>query len=329
MKDMISIIIPVYNRQTYIRECIQSIQAQSDPNYEIILIDDGSTDQTLEICKNLAQNEPRIKLLTAEHSGVSAARNKGIDMAQGEYVFFLDSDDVIHPLLLEALVEGLKNSDAAIAGTQTFNITERNWNQVNDLISKDPGPGETTYQNHQDTLHAALLGSSPLGAIGGVMMRRDLIDQTRFRTDLYIGEDFYFIYENLIKGAASVFLKQKWYYCRIHANNSSWDFGYSGFMNRLYRRELVWKSEEAFGRTQYANRQKRSVYEAFMDLLPKNPLYSTDSKQMRKTMKDYRKILLPALNFPRKVCYCLCVYLPFTCPLVFGLKKVLNKHKPK
>lgn len=327
MKEMISIIIPLYNRQQYIEECIQSIQAQSYQNYEIILIDDGSADHTLEVCRNLAKTEPRINLLTIEHAGVSAARNKGIDAARGEYIFFVDSDDVIHPLLLETLVEGLKNSDAAIAGTKVVNIAERNWHKVNEIISKDPGPGETTYQNHQDTLRAVFLGQSPLGMIGGVMMRRDLIEQTRFRTDLYIGEDFYFIYENLIKGAASVFLKQKWYYGRLHANNSSWDFGYSGFMNRLYRRELVWKSEEAFGRTEYANCQKNAVFGVFQTLLKKNKLNSSDSKKIRKVMKDYRKILLPAMKFRRKVCYYLYVYLPFTSPLVLWVQKRLKKIK--
>ena len=250
---MVSIIIPVYNREKYIEECIRSIRAQTYKNYEIILIDDGSTDNTLAICRTLAQEEPVIRILESSHVGVSAARNIGLDAAVGDYVFFLDSDDIIHPCLLETLVNGLTETGAVIGGTMCVSIWEENWDKAYEYIEKSPGPGEITYQTFEETLEAVLsVGKTPLGMIGGVMIRRDIIDQTRFRPDLYIGEDFFFVYENMIKGGSTVFLKQKWYFARNHANNTSWDFGYSGFMNCLLRRELVWKSEEAMGRKKYA-----------------------------------------------------------------------------
>ena len=108
MDVKVSVIIPVYNREQYVEECIQSLQKQTHQNMEIILIDDGSSDNTVQICSRMATEDPRILLLTMEHGGVSAARNKGLDTAKGKYIFFLDSDDVIHPLLLETLVEGME-----------------------------------------------------------------------------------------------------------------------------------------------------------------------------------------------------------------------------
>lgn len=310
MKDMVSIIIPLYNRQDVIMECIQSINAQSYQNFEIILIDDGSSDQTPEVCRELANENPRVKHLSIAHAGVSAARNHGIEAATGEYIFFVDSDDVIHPLLLEALVDGLKNSDAAIAGTGVISVPEKNWRTVSEDIKKNPGPGETTYNTHQESLHAIFHSMSPLNMIGGVMIRRDLIGATRFNPELIIGEDFYFIYQNLIKGASSIFLRQKWYYSRLHANNSSWNFGFDGFWSRFHRRELVWKSEESLGRKENADREKQNAFGIYLNCYKRNPLYSADCKKMRKLMKGYKKILFPALTPICKVRYYLSIYMP-------------------
>lgn len=327
MKDLISVITPMYNRQDVIGECVRSVLGQSYRNFEIILIDDGSSDQTLAVCQELAKEDPRVKLLTAAHGGVSAARNKGLEAAAGEYVFFLDSDDVIHPRLLEALVDGLKSSDAAIAGTACVNIKDAHWDLVGKLIERFPGPGETTYQDHAASLRAMFQTDSPINVIGGVMMRRALIGQTRFRTDIHIGEDYYFVYENLIKGASTVFLKQKWYYCRLHANNSSWDYGYSGFRTRFYRRELVWKSEEAFGRTEFATHQKLNAYAVCQQFVLRNPPLSEDNRKIRQVAKEYRHVFLPVLRSYRKLLFYIFLYMPYTFAAIYRLKEKLAKPK--
>lgn len=324
MNQMISVLIPVYNRQDYIEECIRSVQAQTYGDFEILLIDDGSSDETIPICRRLMAEDPRIRLHCMAHGGISAARNHGLDIARGEYVFFLDSDDIIHPQLLEALVTGLQTTDAAIAATLGEKVPEARWHTALEKC-QEPGPGRTTYQDHPQTLYRLFMTNSPLGIIGGVMMRRELIGNTRFRHDLFIGEDYFFIYENLIKGAASIFLEQNWYFNRLHHSNSSWIFDFSGFMNRFYRRELVWKSEEALGRTQYANNQKSAAFSIFLSFLRKKTMSREDKAKMRYVMKDYRKTLLPALSAKAKACYLLCVYLPFTTPAILWLVKKLDK----
>ena len=129
MSSLVSVIIPVYNRQGYIEECVRSVFAQSHQNIEILLVDDGSTDQSVSICEGLAREDARVRLVESAHGGVSAARNKGLDLAQGEYVFFLDSDDVIHPRLIEALADGLSSSGAAMAGSHVINVWEKNWHR--------------------------------------------------------------------------------------------------------------------------------------------------------------------------------------------------------
>lgn len=308
---MVSIIIPVYNREKYIEECIRSIQAQSYKNYEIILIDDGSTDGTLPLCRVLAEAEPAIRILESNHVGVSAARNIGLATVRGDFVFFMDSDDVIHPQLLEALVNGLKTTDAAIAGTICVGVREENWHKVYEHIEKHPGPGETTYQTFEETLEAVFgREKCPLGMIGGVMIRQDIIGNTRFREDLYIGEDFFFMYENMIKGSSSIFLKQKWYFNRLHASNTSWDFGYTGFMNRLLRRELVWKSEEALGRKKYAAVAKGHAFWLYGYFMKMKTLPREDKRKIKKVMRSYSKVLLPDLSPGSKFLYILQVWIP-------------------
>ena len=99
----VSVIIPMYNAESYIRQCIHSVISQTWDNLEILVIDDGSTDRSLEICEELGRIDGRIRILTQKNRGVSAARNRGMEAAVGEYVFFLDSDDAIHPLLIEAM----------------------------------------------------------------------------------------------------------------------------------------------------------------------------------------------------------------------------------
>lgn len=93
----ISIIIPVYNRQKTIGYCIESVLAQEYGNWELLLVDDGSTDRTAEICKQYGEQDQRIHYLRQANSGVSVARNNGIDHATGEWVTFVDSDDAITP----------------------------------------------------------------------------------------------------------------------------------------------------------------------------------------------------------------------------------------
>ena len=92
----ISIIVPIYNSERYLRECIESVIGQSFADMELVLVDDGSTDSSPDICSEYAAVDGRIKVVTQPNGGLSAARNKGIDAASGEYLFFIDSDDTIH-----------------------------------------------------------------------------------------------------------------------------------------------------------------------------------------------------------------------------------------
>ena len=116
---LISIIVPVYNAEKTIKKCIDSILAQTYRNFELILINDGSRDSSLNILKEYENTDERIVVISQENSGVSVARNKGIDSARGDYIIFVDSDDYISENALEVLkgeIEKNSKLDMVISG---------------------------------------------------------------------------------------------------------------------------------------------------------------------------------------------------------------------
>ncbi len=111
MMPLISIIIPIYNLEKYIERCLKSIQSQSLDDFEVIVVDDGSTDESLNICKQYAQKDSRIVIISQHNGGASKARNSGIAVARGQYIAFIDGDDYIEKDFLEKLYNAIRNSN--------------------------------------------------------------------------------------------------------------------------------------------------------------------------------------------------------------------------
>ncbi len=111
----ISVIVPVYNVEKYLRPCIDSILAQTFTDFELILVDDGSPDRCGEICDEYEQIDKRIRVIHQENGGLSAARNAGLDVMSGEYVTFIDSDDLVDKRFLEELYDNLQKDEAQIS----------------------------------------------------------------------------------------------------------------------------------------------------------------------------------------------------------------------
>ena len=111
----ISVIVPVYNVEKYIADCIESILAQTFSDFELILIDDGSTDNSGKICNEYAEKDSRIKVLQQKNQGQAAARNYGVSVARGKWVHFVDGDDLIHPLVLQRLYSAIRYNNVKIS----------------------------------------------------------------------------------------------------------------------------------------------------------------------------------------------------------------------
>ena len=103
-KGLISVIVPVYNVEKYLAKCIDSLLAQTFSDFEILLVNDGSPDASGQICDALAKSDDRIRVIHKENGGAASARNSGLDAAKGDYIAFVDGDDLIHPQYLECLL---------------------------------------------------------------------------------------------------------------------------------------------------------------------------------------------------------------------------------
>ena len=124
-KRLISIIIPVYNVEEYIEQCIQSVINQTYKKLEIILIDDGSLDKSGKICDAYADRDKRIIVIHKENGGLSDARNKGIDIASGEYITFVDSDDYVEDSFIEDLYTTLINNNAEMSICNIIKVNDK------------------------------------------------------------------------------------------------------------------------------------------------------------------------------------------------------------
>ena len=123
--SLVSIIVPIYNVEQYLRECIDSIIKQTYKNLEIILVDDGSPDNCGQICDEYAKKDDRIKVIHKENGGLSSARNAGLDIATGEYISFIDSDDYVSNNFIEELYSLCIKCDADIAECDFVKFTDK------------------------------------------------------------------------------------------------------------------------------------------------------------------------------------------------------------
>lgn len=120
----VSVIVPVYRAEGFLRRCVESVQAQSFPDWELLLIDDGSPDQSGALCDEFAAGDDRIRVFHKPNGGVSSARNVGLEEARGQYLAFLDSDDWFLPEFLQTLLSCAESSGADSAGCAHQNVTE-------------------------------------------------------------------------------------------------------------------------------------------------------------------------------------------------------------
>lgn len=117
IKPLVSIITPFYNAEKFLEETVESVQAQTYGNWEMFLINDGSTDASLKVAKKLAKSDKRIKVITIENSGAAVARNTGIERARGRYLCFIDADDLWEPEKLEKQIYFMQEKDCAFSFT--------------------------------------------------------------------------------------------------------------------------------------------------------------------------------------------------------------------
>lgn len=210
----VSIIIPVFNSQEFLDRCIQSVLAQTFRSFEVLLINDGSTDKSGKICDFYAATDKRIKVFHVKNGGVSAARNLGLEKAKCEYVAFIDSDDSVHSEYIGELYHTAKamDSDIVCSGyTYTDKILKYEHNDFIDLENTRESFVEHLLQNTGGTICSKLFKESVISAHklrfdGTLRMREDLIFALQFAflaNSFHSIQNFYYYYNGLNEDSLS------------------------------------------------------------------------------------------------------------------------------
>lgn len=188
-KPLISVIVPVYNGQDYLEKCIDSIEKQTYKNLEVIIINDGSTDDTAAVCVRLCEAYSNVRVINREDEGVSAARNAGIESAEGSFIAFVDADDRMRPKTLQVLYECMMRTGSDIAGCGFYSWeSEEQWEgflKESYRIHRAVEYGPADYLKDQ-----LLKGNSRCWS---KLYRRSVIGEFRFQSGLTIGEDMLFL----------------------------------------------------------------------------------------------------------------------------------------
>lgn len=194
---LISIIVPVYNVSLYLDKCIESILNQNYKNIELILIDDGSTDNSYEICEKWEKTDKRIKLIKQKNKGVSSARNKGLDNALGDYISFIDSDDIVEKDIYTSFIKEMTDEiDIIRFRCRTHygkikTISQNNYEGLLDIL-KDEKKYDLFFKEHA------------FGSVCFSIFNRNVIEGIRFNEEFKYGEDYLF-YFYVINKSSKIF----------------------------------------------------------------------------------------------------------------------------
>ncbi len=222
----VSIIMPAYNSELYIEPAIHSVIEQTYRNWELLVIDDGSTDSTCSIVQRLAANDDRIKFIkNSSNMGVAKTRNRGLDLCSGDYVAFLDSDDIWYPNKLSLQIQKMKAKDADLAYSSYA------------IVDSQGNPSKNAYIVPENITFDDLLKENVIGC-STVIISRNLAKKYRFAIDFY-HEDYCLWLDILHDGYKAVGCSDVLVKWRLIANSRSFNKRKSA-MNRwrIYRRHL-------------------------------------------------------------------------------------------
>lgn len=223
----ITIIIPMYNTEEYIEKCIKSAINQTYKNLEIIIINDGSTDNGLQICERLKKEDNRIKIINQENRGVSDARNTGLEAATGEYIGFIDSDDFIEENMYEKLMGYMEKYNADLVSARAY-IIDRNGvlevSHYNNYVD--------SFEDEKSILKSYVDGFLTI-AVWDKLFKREVIGNVRFDSTVFC-EDAKFVLDVCSKATKVVCTSERLYNHIRRMGNSITNTSFNKFYMTLY-----------------------------------------------------------------------------------------------
>lgn len=190
---VVSVIVPIFNAEKYLPGTLESLQKQTLQDIEILLVNDGSSDNSLSICQEFEKKDDRFKVIDQENQGVSAARNAGIFAAKGKYIGFVDADDELRPEMYEQMVNAIEHShaDLVVCGAEIHNF--------DGTVEYRYGSNKTTIYDHDEALSKFLRGDSFCIGVWSKLCRSEIAKEVSFISGKKMHEDKYYIFECIMR----------------------------------------------------------------------------------------------------------------------------------
>lgn len=202
---LISIIVPIYKVEKYLERCVESLLNQTYTNLEIILVDDGSPDNCPVMCEEFAKKDSRIRVVHKKNGGLSDARNVGLEVATGEYIGFIDSDDYVDVNMYQDMITNALKYNAQIVECDIYSVYDGN--RIEEYSSVD----DAVYTTTKDIMYAYIAKFTIKTVVWNKLYKKDIFGSLKFEVGKY-NEDEFFTYQILSKATTFVHINKHYYY---------------------------------------------------------------------------------------------------------------------
>ena len=320
MGEKISVIVPVYNVEAYLERCVESILQQTYAHFELILINDGSTDSSGQICDHLASQYENIKVYHIENAGVSNARNMGIQLATGSWVTFIDSDDFVTQDYLATLASAAEGLNVGFAIAPLHHIK-------NGIVTDLPSHSEKTeLWSTEETMKELLMTTRTSFFPVAKLFKRDLLADEKFNTNYHLAEDALFLTELLLKTRCScVFIDKPVYYYDHREGSATTSVNRHVFDTIEVYKQIIAQVSQAFPNLKYEliNRECWSYITVYDKIIfTSREEYQKEKTELRNWIVQHRREIWKDAYFTtfRKVAILSLVISPWLYKKIVGLK---------
>lgn len=320
MGEKISVIVPVYNVEAYLERCVESILQQTYAHFELILINDGSTDSSGQICDQLASQYENIKVYHIENAGVSNARNMGIQLATGSWVTFIDSDDFVTQDYLATLASAAEGLNVGFVIAPLHHIKN---GIVTDLPSHS---GKTELWSTEETMKELLMTTRTSFFPVAKLFKRDLLADEKFNTNYHLAEDALFLTELLLKTRCScVFIDKPVYFYDHREGSATTSVNRHVFDTIEVYQQIIAQVSQAFPNLKYEliNRECWSYITVYDKIIfTSREEYQKEKAELRNWIVQHRREIWKDAYFTtfRKVAILSLVISPWLYKKIVGLK---------
>ena len=274
---LISVIIPVFNGEKYIKECLESVSACPSVEIECIIVNDGSSDGTDEICERFVAEDARFRLISKENSGVSDSRNIGMNAAAGDYIFFLDADDYINTAMWQEILAHAGQGHHDFIAYGYYNLFESG------ALSEEQFPKDCD-------VSLALLSTTLLNTCWGKLLRRNIIVENGlgFRRDLRTCEDAVFIIDFVQRAESFALVNDFALYYRIHSGGV---MRRTGLADKLVDYAALYTKRKDYLAKEYSETAQEMMYRQQFSVITDLLRAYTEKHHIKDIRREYKNVL--------------------------------------